>query len=363
MKRNQTRSVMVGDIQIGGNDDVVIQSMTTTRPRDVEKTVAEINRLVEAGCQIVRVSCPTIEDAEAIKEIKKQVTCPIVADIHFNYLIALKAVEAGVDKIRINPGNIGNDERVKAVVEACKAHNVPIRIGVNAGSLEKHILEKYGYPTWEGMIESAQYHVKLLEDLDFHDIVISLKSSTLDMAIKAYEEASKIFDYPLHVGITESGTGFGGTIKSSIGLGIILNQGIGNTIRVSISEDPVEEVRVAREILKDLNLITDMPTLISCPTCGRLAVDMFPIVHEIEEFLQTIKAPLKVSVLGCAVNGPGEAREADIGIACARGEGLVFRHGVQIEKVPEEQLVDRLKQEILALEAQYLETKEEQKNE
>lgn len=357
MKRNQTRSVMVGDIQIGGNDNVVIQSMTTTKPSDVEKTVEQINRLVEAGCQIVRVSCPTIEDAKAIKEIKKQVSCPIVADIHFNYLIALEAIEAGVDKIRINPGNIGNDERIKAVVNACKEKHIPIRIGVNAGSLEKHILEKYGYPTWEGMIESAKYHVDLLEKLDFHDIVISLKASSLDMAIKAYEEASEMFDYPLHVGITESGTGFGGTIKSSIGIGILLNQGIGNTIRVSISEDPVEEIKVAREILKDLNLITDMPTLISCPTCGRIAVDMFPIVHEIEDFLQTIKAPIKVSVLGCAVNGPGEAKEADIGIACARGEGLLFRHGVQIEKVKEELLVDRLKAEIKILEQEYLESK------
>lgn len=357
MKRNQTRSVMVGDIQIGGNDNVVIQSMTTTKPSDVDKTVEQINRLVEAGCQIVRVSCPTIEDAKAIKEIKKQVSCPIVADIHFNYLIALEAIEAGVDKIRINPGNIGNDERIEAVVKACKEKNIPIRIGVNAGSLEKHILEKYGYPTWEGMIESAKYHVDLLEKLDFHDIVISLKASSLDMAIKAYEEASEMFDYPLHVGITESGTGFGGTIKSSIGIGILLNQGIGNTIRVSISEDPVEEIKVAREILKDLNLITDMPTLISCPTCGRIAVDMFPIVHEIEDFLQTIKAPIKVSVLGCAVNGPGEAKEADIGIACARGEGLLFRHGVQIEKVKEELLVDRLKAEIKILEQEYLENK------
>lgn len=357
MKRNQTRSVMVGDIQIGGNDNVVIQSMTTTKPSDVDKTVEQINRLVEAGCQIVRVSCPTIEDAKAIKEIKKQVSCPIVADIHFNYLIALEAIEAGVDKIRINPGNIGNDERIEAVVKACKEKHIPIRIGVNAGSLEKHILEKYGYPTWEGMIESAKYHVDLLEKLDFHDIVISLKASSLDMAIKAYEEASEMFDYPLHVGITESGTGFGGTIKSSIGIGILLNQGIGNTIRVSISEDPVEEIKVAREILKDLNLITDMPTLISCPTCGRIAVDMFPIVHEIEDFLQTIKAPIKVSVLGCAVNGPGEAKEADIGIACARGEGLLFRHGVQIEKVKEELLVDRLKAEIKILEQEYLENK------
>lgn len=357
-KREQTRPVMVGDIQIGGNNNVVIQSMTTTCPRNVDETVAQINQLVDAGCQIVRVSCPTMEDAQAISEIKKQVTCPIVADIHFNYKIALAAVEAGVDKIRINPGNIGSDDKVEAVVNACKEKHIPIRIGVNAGSLEKHILDKYGYPTWEGMIESAKYHVELLEKFDFHDIIISLKASDLSMCIKAYEEASKIFDYPLHLGITESGTGFGGTIKSSIGLGILLNQGIGNTMRVSISEEPVEEIKVAREILKDLNLINDMPTLISCPTCGRLQVDMFPVVHEVEEFLQTIKAPIKVSVLGCAVNGPGEAKEADVGIACGRGMGMLFKHGEQIETVKEEDLVKRLKEEILILEQEYLNNKE-----
>lgn len=353
--RDKTRPVMVGKYQIGGNNDVIIQSMTTTRPVDIEATVEQIKRLVEAGCQIVRVSCPTIEDAKAIREIKKLVDCPIVADIHFNYKIAIEAAEAGVDKIRINPGNIGSDDRIKAVVDACKKHHIPIRIGVNAGSLEQHILDKYGFPTWQGMIESAKYHVELLEQFDFHDIIISLKSSDLLMCIKAYEEASKIFDYPLHLGITESGTGFGGTIKSSIGLGILLNQGIGNTMRVSISEDPVEEIKVAREILKDLGLITNMPTLISCPTCGRLKVDMFPVVHEVEDFLQTIKAPIKVSVLGCAVNGPGEAKEADIGIACGKGMGMLFKHGVQVETVKEEELVTRLKEEILLLEKEYLE--------
>lgn len=355
LSREKTRRIKVGDVYIGGKNEVVIQSMTTTKPRDVEKTVEQINRLVDAGCEIVRVSCPRLEDATAIREIKKQVSCPIVADIHFDYRIALEAIDAGVDKIRINPGNIGSDERIKMVVDACKEKGIPIRIGVNAGSLEKHILDKYGYPTWEGMIESAKYHVELLEKLDFHDIIISLKSSDLNMAIKAYEEASKIFDYPLHVGITESGTGFGGTIKSSIGLGLILSQGIGNTIRVSLSEDPVEEIKVAREILKNLGLIHNMPTLISCPTCGRIEVNMLPIAHELEEFLQTIKAPLKVSLLGCAVNGPGEAKEADVGIACARGEGLLFKKGEIVEKVPEDKLLSRLKEEVLIMEKEYIE--------
>jgi (E)-4-hydroxy-3-methylbut-2-enyl-diphosphate synthase len=355
LHREKTRIVEVGGIQIGGQNSVVLQSMCTTKTANVEATVAQIKDLQAAGCQIVRVACPTEEDARAIKQIKEQVDCPIVADIHFNYLIALEAIKAGVDKIRINPGNIGSDDRVKIVVEACKEKNIPIRIGVNAGSLEKHILEKNGYPTWEGMIESAKYHVDILERLDFHDIIISLKSSDMLMAIKAYEEAAKIFDYPLHIGVTEAGTKFGGTIKSSAGLGILLNQGIGSTMRVSLSEDPVEEIKVARELLKNFMLITDMPTLISCPTCGRIDVDMIPIAHELEEFLQTVKAPLKVSLLGCAVNGPGEAKEADVGIACAKGEGLLFKKGVTAGKYPEDQLLSKLKEEVLILEKEYLE--------
>lgn len=354
-KRENTKKIMVGNVQIGGNDKVVLQSMLTTKPKNIQDSVNQIKQLEEAGCEIVRVACPTIEDARAIKEIKKLVNLPIVADIHFNYKIALEAIEAGVDKIRINPGNIGNEERIAIVVKACQEKNIPIRIGVNAGSLEKHILEKYGYPNAQGMFESAKYHVDILKKLGFDNIIISLKSSDVLMAVEAYKLAAEAFPYPLHVGITEAGTKFGGVIKSSIGLGILLNEGIGSTMRVSLTEHPVEEIKVGREILKNFGLMNNMPTLISCPTCGRIEVDMLPIVHEIEEFLQNIKAPMKISILGCAVNGPGEAKEADLGIACARGEGLLFKDGEIVRKVPENELVATLKEEILKLEKQMLE--------
>ena len=354
--REKTIPIKVGNLTIGGKNEIILQSMTTTKTTDIEKTVEQINNLVASGCQIVRVACPTIDDAKAIKKIKEKINCPIVADIHFNYRIALEAINSGVDKIRINPGNL-REEHIKLVVNACKEKNIPIRIGVNAGSLEKHILDKYGYPCWEGMIESAKYHVSLLEKLDFDQIIISLKSSDMLMCIKAYEEASKIFKYPLHIGITEAGTIFGGCIKSSIGLGILINQKIGNTMRVSISDDPCEEIKIGREILKNFQLINDAPTLISCPTCGRIEVDMLPIAQELEEFLQTIKAPLKVSLLGCAVNGPGEAKHADIGIACARGEGLLIKKGEIIKKIPENQLLNELKKEIKNLEQDYIKNK------
>ncbi|MFV0246998.1 MAG: flavodoxin-dependent (E)-4-hydroxy-3-methylbut-2-enyl-diphosphate synthase [Mycoplasmatales bacterium] len=349
MHRTNTREVKVKDIIIGGNNNVIIQSMCTTKTHDVKSTVKQILDLEEAGCQIIRVACPTLEDAKAIKEIKKEIHIPIVADIHFDYRIALEAINNGVDKIRLNPGNIGSIDRVKEVVKACKDKNIPIRIGINSGSLEKDILEEDGFPTASGMVKSAKKHVEILESLDFKDIIISLKSSDMLMSIEAYKLAAKEFDYPLHLGITESGTIFGGTIKSSAGLGILLNEGIGNTMRVSISDDPVKEIKIARELLKNFNLISDMPTLISCPTCGRIDVDMIPIVKELEEYLQTIKKPIKVSVLGCAVNGPGEAKEADIGIACAKGEGLLFKKGKTIKKVPENQLLDTLKEEISKL--------------
>lgn len=358
--RLNTKKVMVGDIQIGGKDEIILQSMCTTKTRDVEATVNQINELEAAGCQIVRVAVPTMEDAKAIGEIKKQINVPLVADIHFNYRFALEAINQGVDKIRINPGNIGNEERVKAVVEACKEKNIPIRIGVNAGSLEKEILEKNGFPTAEGMVESARFHVSILEELGFYNTIISLKASDMKMAIKAYELAASEFDYPLHIGITEAGTSFGGTIKSAAGLGILIHEGIGNTMRVSLSDDPVEEIKVARELLKNFEMINDMPTLISCPTCGRIEVNMIPIAKDLEDFLQTIKAPLKVSILGCAVNGPGEAKEADVGIACARGEGLLFKKGEIIAKVPEADLLEALKKEIIILEKQYLVKKDKQ---
>jgi (E)-4-hydroxy-3-methylbut-2-enyl-diphosphate synthase len=351
--RTKTRPVHVGNLQIGGNDQVVIQSMATTKTHDVKATVNEINRLAEAGCQIVRVAVPDMRAAEAIPEIKKRITVPLVADIHFDYRLALKAIEGGIDKIRINPGNIGRREKVEAVVKAAKERGIPIRIGVNAGSLEKRILEKYGYPTADGMVESALYHIGILEELDFHDIIVSLKASDVRLAIEAYQKASAAFDYPLHLGITESGTLFSGTVKSAAGLGAILSQGIGSTLRISLSADPVEEVKVARELLKTFGLAANAATLISCPTCGRIEIDLISIANEIEEYISTIKAPIKVSVLGCAVNGPGEAKEADIGIAGARGEGLLFRHGEIIRKIPEAQMVEELKKEIDKLAEEY----------
>lgn len=290
--------------------------MANTFTKDVKATVKQILDLEKAGCEIIRVACLDIEDAKAIKEIKKEIHIPIVADIHFDYKIALEAIKSGVDKLRINPGNIGGKDRVEAVVNACKERNIPIRIGVNSGSIEKEILEKYnGKPTAEGMLESALKHIKILEDLDFYDICVSLKATNLDLCIEAYEKASKAFDYPLHIGITEAGTVFSGTIKSSIGLGVLLREGIGDTLRVSLSDNPIEEIKVAKEILKNCGLYHKSPTLISCPTCGRTQIDLIPIAKEVENFLQGIEKDIKVAVMGCAVNGPGEAREADIGIA------------------------------------------------
>lgn len=347
-KRTDTKKIMVRDVQIGGNNDVVIQSMTNTKTKDVNKTVEQILKLEDAGCRIVRVACLDMEDAIAIKQIKEQIHIPIVADIHFDYRIALQAIESGVDKIRINPGNIGDEEKVKKVVEACKSKKIPIRIGVNAGSLEKDLLVD-GKPTAKGMVESARRHVEILEKLGFYDICISLKASDLDLCIAAYEEAAKTFDYPLHLGITEAGTKFSGTVKSSIGLGILLREGIGGTIRVSLSDDPVEEIKVAKEILKDCGLYNKAPKLVACPTCGRTQIDLIPIAKEVEKFLQGIEADITVAVMGCAVNGPGEARNADIGIAGGIKEGLLFKKGEIIRKVKQEDIVNVLKQEILEM--------------
>lgn len=347
-KRTITRKIKVRDIQIGGQNRVVIQSMTNTKTKDVESTVKQILELEDAGCEIVRVACLDIEDAKAIKEIKENIHIPIVADIHFDYRIALQAIESGVDKIRINPGNIGSEDRVKKVVEACREHKIPIRIGVNAGSLEKDLLVD-GKPTAKAMVESAKRHVEILEKLDFYDICISLKASDLDLCIEAYEEAAKNFNYPLHLGITEAGTAFSGTIKSSIGLGVLLRQGIGDTIRVSLSDNPVEEIKVAKEILKDCGLYNKSAKLVSCPTCGRTQIDLIPIAKEVEEFLQKIESDITVAVMGCAVNGPGEAQNADIGIAGGIKEGLLFKKGEIIKKVKQEDIVDVLKQEILKM--------------
>ena len=347
-KRKKTKKIMVRDVQIGGNNEVIIQSMTNTKTKDVQSTVNQILQLEDAGCKIIRVACLDLEDAKAIKEIKEKIHIPIVADIHFDYKIALQAIESGVDKIRINPGNIGDEEKVKKVVEACKEHKIPIRIGVNGGSLEKDLLVD-GKPTAKGMVESARRHVEILEKLDFHDICISLKASDLDLCIAAYEEAAKTFEYPLHLGITEAGTAFSGTIKSSIGLGVLLREGIGNTIRVSLSDDPIEEIKVAKEILKDCGLYNKSPKLIACPTCGRTQIDLIPMAKEVEKFLQGLEADITVAVMGCAVNGPGEARNADIGIAGGIKEGLLFKKGEIIRKVKQEEIVNVLKEEILEM--------------
>ena len=347
-KRTDTRKIMVGNVQIGGQNKVSIQSMCNTKTKDVEATVKQILDLENAGCEIIRVACLDLEDAKAIKAIKEKIHIPIVADIHFDYKIALEAIKAGVDKVRINPGNIGSEDKVRAVVEACKEKNIPIRIGVNAGSLEKDLLEKYGgKPTAKAMVESAKRHIDILEKLDFYDICLSLKASDLDLCIEAYEEAAKNFNYPLHIGITEAGTEFSGTIKSSIGLGVLLREGIGDTLRVSLSDDPIKEVKVAKEILKDCNLYKKSPTLIACPTCGRTQIDLIPMAKEVEEFLQNIESDITVAVMGCVVNGPGEARNADIGIAGGVKEGMLCKKGEIIKKVPQEKIVETLKQYIL----------------
>lgn len=349
MERTKTRKVMVGNVQIGGQNKVVIQSMCNTKTNDIQATVNQILDLEKAGCEIIRVACLDMEDARAIKKIKEKIHIPIVADIHFDYRIALEAIKSGVDKVRINPGNIGSKERVKAVVDKCKEKHIPIRIGVNAGSLERDLLVKYGKPTAKAMVESAKKHIDILEELDFHDYLLSLKASDLDLCIEAYEEAAKTFDCPLHLGITESGTEFSGTIKSSIGLGYMLRQGIGDTIRVSLSDDPVKEIKVAKEILKDCKLFHKSPTLVACPTCGRTQIDLIPMAKQVEEFLQTIESDITVAVMGCAVNGPGEARGADIGIAGGIKEGLLFKKGEVVRKIPQEHIVEELKKEILEM--------------
>lgn len=349
MLRTETRSFQIGHLTMGGNNHVIIQSMCNTKTKDVEATVKQIHELEKAGCEIVRVAIFDKEDASAIADIKKQIHIPLIADIHFDYRLALLAIENGIDKIRINPGNIGSMDKVKAVVEACKQHHIPIRIGVNGGSLEKDILEKYGKPTAQGMIESAKKHVDILESLDFHDYAISLKSSNTLLTIEAYTLASQTFDCPLHIGVTEAGTKLGGTIKSSLGIGTLLYQGIGNTIRVSLSADPVEEIKVAKTLLKELELIDHVPTLVSCPTCGRIQYDLIPVANEIEDFLNTIHADITVAIMGCAVNGPGEAKHADIGIAGGVKEGLLIKKGEVIKKVKQEDMVQVLKDEILKM--------------
>ena len=344
--RSDTKKIMVGNVQIGGNDHVVIQSMTNTKTKDITSTVRQILELEKEGCEVIRVACLDLDDAKAIKGIKEKIHIPIVADIHFDYKIALQAIESGVDKVRINPGNIGDKEKIKSVVDACKEHHIPIRIGVNSGSLEKDLLQKYGKVTAEAIVESAKRHVQILVEFDFYDICISLKASDLDLCIASYEIASEIFEYPLHLGITESGTKFGGTIKSSIGLGMMLREGIGNTIRVSLSDEPIEEVRAAKEILKNCNLYTNSVSFTSCPTCGRTQIDLISLANKVEEMAADYDLDINLAVMGCIVNGPGEAREADIGIAGGDGCGLLIKKGEIIKKVPEDELLATLKYEL-----------------
>ncbi len=337
-----TRQILAGGVPIGGGAPVTIQSMCNTRTDDVEATVAQIGRLAQAGCQIVRVAVPDQAAAHAIGAIKERISIPLVADIHFDYRLALEAVAAGVDKVRINPGNIGGADRVKAVADACRTHGVPIRIGVNGGSLEKPILAKYGGVTPEALVESAFGHIALLHQYDFDDICISLKSSDVRTTMAAYRLMSERSDYPLHLGVTETGTRRMGTIKSAIGIGGLLGFGIGDTLRVSLSADPVEEVYAARDILRALGLRREGPNLIACPTCGRTRIDLIGLAEEVERRLQEVDKPLTVAVMGCVVNGPGEASAADVGIAGGDGVGLLFRKGEIVKKVPQEDLVEEL---------------------
>ena len=363
MHRNITKTIQIGDRVIGGGNPILIQSMTNTKTEDVVGTVNQINRLAKAGCDIIRCAVPTMDAAKALKEIKKQIDIPLVADIHFDYRLAVAAIENGADKIRINPGNIGGDEKLRAVVNAVRERNIPIRVGVNSGSLEKDILARYGHVTAEGLVESALRNVKRIEDMGYDNLVISIKSSDAMMCIRAYELIAQKTLYPLHVGITEAGTVNAGNIKSALGLGIILYQGIGDTIRVSLTGDPIEEVKSAKIILKTLGLRGGGIDVISCPTCGRTQIDLIKLVGEVEEMVEEFDLDIKVAVMGCVVNGPGEAKESDIGIAGGKNEFLLFKKGAAIRKIPAESAVQELLAEIRAMgEAQLLEKRQE-KNE
>jgi (E)-4-hydroxy-3-methylbut-2-enyl-diphosphate synthase len=346
MKRVNTRKIKVGNIYVGGDAPISVQSMTNTDTRNVSATVDQILRLEEAGCEIIRCAVPDIEASQAIQEIAKQIHIPLVADIHFDYNLALESIKSGVSALRINPGNIGSLERVKKVAEAAKDKGIPIRIGVNSGSLEKDLLESYGRVCPEALVESALRHVRILENLNFNDIVVSIKSSNVMQMIESYRLISQKIDYPLHIGVTESGTIWRGTIKSSVGIGSLLCEGIGDTIRVSLTGDPVEEIKVGKEILKSIGYLQEGVEFVSCPTCGRTQIDLINIAKQVEERLGSLNKKIKVAVMGCAVNGPGEAREADIGIAGGNGEGLIFKKGKIIRKVKEENLVEELLKEI-----------------
>lgn len=345
MQRRNSRQIIAGNIKIGGDAPISVQSMCNTDTKDIAATVAQIERLQSAGCDIVRLAVLDMEAAKAFGEIKKQVSVPMVADIHFDYRLALECAKGGADKIRINPGNIGSFDRVKAVADACGSRNIPIRIGVNGGSLEKDILEKYGSPTADALCESALGHIKMLEDCGFYDIALSLKSSNISTMYEAYEKIATMIDYPLHIGVTEAGTEYGGIVKNSIGIGALLLRGIGDTLRVSLTAQPEKEVTAGIEILKSLGL-RDGAKLVSCPTCGRCRVDMIPVADEVNRRLASVDKNITVAVMGCAVNGPGEAREADIGMACGIGEALLFKKGKSVRKVPIEKAADELFKEI-----------------
>lgn len=342
-----TREIRIGDRVIGGENPILIQSMTNTKTEDVAATVEQIHKLTAAGCEIIRCAVPTMEAAKAFSEIKKQISIPLVADIHFDYRLAIAAMENGADKIRINPGNIGSKERIQAVVDVAKERNIPIRVGVNSGSLEKELVEKYHGVTAEGLVESALDKVHIIEESGYDNLVISIKSSDVMMCVKAHELIAQRTDYPLHVGITESGTITSGNIKSAIGLGLILHQGIGDTIRVSLTGDPVEEVKSAKLILKTLGLRKGGIEVVSCPTCGRTQIDLISLAGKVENMVADIPLDIKVAVMGCVVNGPGEAKEADIGIAGGIGEGLLIKHGEIVKKLPEDELLEALRYELL----------------
>ena len=346
MYRNHTKVIQIGDRKIGGGNPILIQSMTNTKTEDVAATVAQIKRLEAAGCEIIRCTAPTLEACKAIGEIRKQISIPLVADIHFDYKMAIAAMENGADKIRINPGNIGSVDKVKAVVEVAKERNIPIRVGVNSGSLEKHLVEKYHGVTAEGIVESALDKVHIIEDLGYDNLVVSIKSSDVMMCVKAHELLADKTPYPLHVGITESGTVQSGNIKSAIGLGLILNQGIGDTIRVSLTGDPVEEIKSAKLILRTLGLRKGGIEVVSCPTCGRTQINLIELAQKVEKLVEDYPLDIKVAVMGCVVNGPGEAKEADLGIAGGIGEGLLIKKGEIIRKVPEAELLQALKEEL-----------------
>ena len=346
MDRKSTKIISIGKVRIGGGNPVAVQSMTKTYTHDINATIKQIHKLQDAGCHIVRCAVPEEKDALAIKQIKKHIKIPLVADIHFNYRLAIAAIESGADKIRINPGNIGGEEKLKAVVSACKERNIPIRIGVNSGSLEKELLKKYKHPTAKALVESALKNIHILEKLNFHDIVVSIKSTSVPVTIESYRMLSSKISYPLHIGITEAGISTSGIIKSSVGIGALLAEGIGDTIRVSLTGDPVTEVIVAKEILKSLELVRSGATIISCPTCGRCEINVEAIAKAIEKKTKGVKKPVKIAIMGCVVNGPGEAADADVGLAGGKGMGLIFRSGKIVKKVPESEMIRELMNEV-----------------